>query len=209
MTEIPQQQLPEDALRRLKEAEGPGGKRLFTSDLSVNEFLLVKEAGFHPARSGDGQLDLPHRHPDPALEPEPGARQADPGHVQRPRAGHDPDGGGGRRARAPTASWASGSTSTTTSGGSDAAEFIAVGTAVKAKDGAPAATPKASPSRRDLSGQDFWTLLHAGYAPLGLVLGTCVYHVAHRTLSAPWALPAGPPSCPISPRPCTTPASWP
>src|SRR5262245_51239827 len=32
-----------------------------------------------------------------------------------------------------------------------------------------------------LSGHDFWTLLAAGYAPLGMVMGTCVYHVAHRT----------------------------
>jgi hypothetical protein len=38
--------LPKDALRRLSELQGEGG--LFTSDLSVNEFLLVKEAGFHP-----------------------------------------------------------------------------------------------------------------------------------------------------------------
>ena len=34
----------------------------------------------------------------------------------------------------------------------------------------------------DLSGQDFWTLLQTGYAPLGMVMGTCVYHVAHRSL---------------------------
>src|ERR1700749_3651989 len=40
--------VPEDALRRL--AEMKPGKRgsLFTSDLSVNEFLLVREAGFRP-----------------------------------------------------------------------------------------------------------------------------------------------------------------
>src|SRR5437764_327921 len=32
----------------------------------------------------------------------------------------------------------------------------------------------------DLSGQDFWTLVQAGYAPLGMVMGTCVYHIAHQ-----------------------------
>jgi len=32
----------------------------------------------------------------------------------------------------------------------------------------------------DLSGQDFWTLIRAGYAPLGMVMGSCVYHVAHQ-----------------------------
>jgi uncharacterized protein YbjQ (UPF0145 family) len=36
--------LPGGAARRLEELRSG----LFTSDLSVNEFLLVKEAGFHP-----------------------------------------------------------------------------------------------------------------------------------------------------------------
>src|ERR1700687_3725631 len=34
---------------RLREMKGEGGKpKLFTSDLSVDEFLLVKKAGFEP-----------------------------------------------------------------------------------------------------------------------------------------------------------------
>jgi len=36
--------LPPDASHRLAELEAG----LFTSDLSVNEFLLIKEVGFHP-----------------------------------------------------------------------------------------------------------------------------------------------------------------
>src|SRR5207237_2268960 len=41
--------LPEAAKKRLPEMRGTEGKRgLFTSDLSVNEFLLVREAGFDP-----------------------------------------------------------------------------------------------------------------------------------------------------------------
>ena len=41
--------LPAEALTRLRELEGgPGVAPLFTSDLSVNEFLLVEEAGFEP-----------------------------------------------------------------------------------------------------------------------------------------------------------------
>src|SRR5262249_27823618 len=31
-----------------------------------------------------------------------------------------------------------------------------------------------------LSGQDFWSLLHSGYRPVEMVMGSCVYHVAHR-----------------------------
>src|SRR5580698_1224300 len=40
--------VPQDAIRRLAELRPgkPGG--IFTSDLSVNEFLLVREAGFRP-----------------------------------------------------------------------------------------------------------------------------------------------------------------
>jgi uncharacterized protein YbjQ (UPF0145 family) len=36
------------------------------------------------------------------------------------------------------------------------------------------------PFTSDLSGQDFWTLLRAGYRPVGMVMGNCVYHVAHQ-----------------------------
>jgi hypothetical protein len=43
-------EIPAHAHERLREMRGEGGKRrLFTSDLSVNEFLLVKDAGFEPA----------------------------------------------------------------------------------------------------------------------------------------------------------------
>src|SRR5438128_11238845 len=45
----PQSDLPEHAMARLRELRGEGGRRpLFTSDLSVNEFLLVRRAGFDP-----------------------------------------------------------------------------------------------------------------------------------------------------------------
>jgi putative heavy-metal-binding protein len=68
--------------------------------------------------------------------------------------------------------------------GSDIAEFIAIGTAVKADepppDGAGWPNNKQQPFTSDLSGQDFWTLVQAGYAPLGMVMGTCVYHIAHQ-----------------------------
>src|SRR5213080_5067220 len=40
--------IPEDAMRRLGEMKPGQATALFTSDLSVNEFLLVREAGFRP-----------------------------------------------------------------------------------------------------------------------------------------------------------------
>ena len=72
--------------------------------------------------------------------------------------------------------------------GADVAEFIAVGTAVKAEPGAGGGgvanwrNNKNQPFTSDLSGQDFWTLIRAGYAPLGMVMGTCVYHIAHQRI---------------------------
>jgi uncharacterized protein YbjQ (UPF0145 family) len=70
--------------------------------------------------------------------------------------------------------------------GNDIAEFIAIGTAVKADDPPPTGgswrNNKQQPFTSDLSGQDFWTLVQAGYAPLGMVMGTCVYHIAHQGL---------------------------
>ena len=70
--------------------------------------------------------------------------------------------------------------------GADIAEFIAVGTAVVAEPDAGGGgvsnwrNNKGMPFTSDLSGQDFWTLIRAGYAPLGMVMGSCVYHIAHQ-----------------------------
>ena len=40
--------VPQDAMRRLAELQPGKPGSIFTSDLSVNEFLLVREAGFRP-----------------------------------------------------------------------------------------------------------------------------------------------------------------
>ena len=62
-------------------------------------------------------------------------------------------------------------------------EFVAIGTGVVHAAGHTAFKgPGGAPFTSDLSGQDFWTLLHAGYRPLEMVMGSCVYHVAHRGL---------------------------
>src|SRR5260370_20639820 len=66
--------------------------------------------------------------------------------------------------------------------GESLAEFLAVGTAVRSRDGQNRRAPNGKPFTSDLSGQDFWTLLRAGYRPLALAMGNCVYHVAHQSL---------------------------
>ena len=50
-----------------------------------------------------------------------------------------------------------------------------------------AATPRPQhgrPFSSDLSGQDLWKSRQAGYRPVRLAMGTCVYHVAHQTFRA-------------------------
>jgi uncharacterized protein YbjQ (UPF0145 family) len=49
-----------------------------------------------------------------------------------------------------------------------AAEFIAIGTAVKHREGQLQHAPGGRPFTSGLSGQDFWTLLSSGYRPVGL-----------------------------------------
>ena len=47
-TELDAAGVPQDAMRRLAELEPGKAGSIFTSDLSVNEFLLVREVGFRP-----------------------------------------------------------------------------------------------------------------------------------------------------------------
>jgi uncharacterized protein YbjQ (UPF0145 family) len=68
--------------------------------------------------------------------------------------------------------------------GEHLAEFIAIGTAVKHREGEMHRAPNGRPFTSDLSGQDFWTLLSSGHRPVGLVMGSCVYHVAHQGMFA-------------------------
>jgi uncharacterized protein YbjQ (UPF0145 family) len=181
--------LPPDAARRLSELkEDAQGGGFFTSDLSVNEFLLVKEAGFHPRGLVFGSsiyhIGLQRRGRTTSRELESlsqamyTARQLAMSRMESEADVLGADGIVGVRLDVNFYDW-----------GRHSAEFIAIGTAVSASD--PSAIPGGTwrtsagvPFTSDLSGQDFWTLVQAGYAPLGLVMGTCVYHVGYRGLGA-------------------------
>src|SRR5207253_1904635 len=69
--------------------------------------------------------------------------------------------------------------------GPNTAEFIAIGTAVKARAGGDWRNKAGKPFQSDLSGQDFWMLIRSGYRPVGFVMGNCVYYVNPRMVSAP------------------------
>ncbi len=169
--------LPKDALRRLSELQGKDG--LFTSDLSVNEFLLVKEAGFHPrglvVGSSIYHIGLITKNWSSSQEVQSltqamyAARELAMARMEEEATVLDADGIVGVRLEVGFYEWGRGT-----------AEFLAIGTAVSAEDGGDWKTAEGKPFTSDLSGQDFWTLLQSGHAPLGLVLGTCVYHVAHQ-----------------------------
>ncbi|MGA8015730.1 MAG: heavy metal-binding domain-containing protein [Candidatus Dormiibacterota bacterium] len=173
----PLEGLPKDALRRLAELQGKDA--LFTSDLSVNEFLLVKEAGFHPRGLVVGS-SIYHigfsakgwstsREVQNLTQAMYAARELAMSRMEEEAAVLGADGILGVRLDVGFYEWGRGT-----------AEFIAIGTAVSAEDGGNWKTPEGKPFTSDLSGQDFWTLLQSGHAPISLVLGTCVYHVAHQ-----------------------------
>jgi uncharacterized protein YbjQ (UPF0145 family) len=177
-------ELPPDAARRLGELAPHDGKAgLFTSDLSVNEFLLVKEAGFNPRglvfgssiyhiglqkRTWSKNIEL-----DSLSQAMYTARELAMARMEAEADVLGADGIVGVRLDVNFYEW-----------GKHSAEFIAIGTAVSAADGTNWRTKEDKPFTSDLSGQDFWTLVQAGYMPLGLVMGTCVYHVAHRSAGA-------------------------
>jgi uncharacterized protein YbjQ (UPF0145 family) len=177
-----QVQVPEHALERLRGMRGQAGKPgLFTSDLSVNEFLLVKEAGFDPVGMvvGSSIYHIGYQQSYFNVSQELTvlsqamyyARELAMARMEAEADALGADGIVGVRLDVGRYEW-----------GADLAEFIAVGTAVRAHDGSSHRTRFGKPFTSDLSGQDFRTLLQAGYRPQGLVMGTCVYHVAHQGL---------------------------
>jgi uncharacterized protein YbjQ (UPF0145 family) len=152
---------------------------LFTSDLSVNEFLLVKEAGFEPLGLVVGssiyhigiQMAGWKKSQEMTVLSEAmySARQLAMTRMEEEADQLGADGVVGVRLDIGRYEW-----------GQDMAEFIAIGTAVKHREGVLHRAPNGRPFTSDLSGQDFWTLLRTGHRPVGMVMGSCVYHVAHR-----------------------------
>jgi uncharacterized protein YbjQ (UPF0145 family) len=169
-------------------SEPPSAGQVFTSDLSVNEFLLVREAGFEPLGMVLGtsvyhigfQLQRWGKSQELTTLSQAmyQARELAIGRMEAEADALGADGVVGMRLEVRLYEW-----------GQDTAEFVAIGTAVKARSGA-FRTPAGKPFTSDLSGQDFWVLSQAGYAPLALVMGTCVYHVAHQNLAG-WVGSAG------------------
>jgi uncharacterized protein YbjQ (UPF0145 family) len=169
--------VPDAGRKRLEQNRGG----LFTSDLSVKEFVLVTQAGFEPLGlvvgssiyhiGLQGSRWKQSQEMDVLSQAMYHARDLAMTRMEEEADALGADGIVGVRLDIGRYEW-----------GEDMAEFIAVGTAVKHREGEPHRAPNGRPFTSDLSGQDFWTLLRSGRRPVGLVMGSCVYHVAHRSM---------------------------
>ncbi|MDA8337222.1 MAG: heavy metal-binding domain-containing protein [Peptococcaceae bacterium] len=175
--------LPQDAVNRLENMKK--GNRLFTSDLSVNEFLLVHEAGFDPVGLvvGSSIYHIGYQRVKWTQSAELtvlsqamyNARELAMSRMLEEAQALDADGVVGVRLDVSHGRW-----------GESVAEFIAIGTAIKARDNRKWKAPDGRPFASDLSGQDFWVLLRSGHRPVGMTMGTCVYGVAHQGMLQAW-----------------------
>ena len=168
--------LPLQAQRRLNE-EMQAGHPLFTSDLSTNEFSLIRNQGYTALSQVMGSsiyhvgwqsvrnyswntrsfelttVSNAHQH----------AAQLALGRLEQEAALLKAHGVIGVRLTTKDYEW-----------GQNLLEYTAIGTAIRLKD-----TPlPPRPFLSDLSGQEFWTLLQAGYYPDGVVTGYCSYYVS-------------------------------
>ncbi|HEV7213892.1 MAG TPA: heavy metal-binding domain-containing protein, partial [Chloroflexota bacterium] len=159
-------------------------RKLFTSDLSTSEFLLVKEAGFDPVGLVVGssiyhvgyQQSMWNQNQEMTVLTQAmyHARELAMSRMEEEAAALGGDGIVGVRLEVNHKEW-----------GNHVAEFVAIGTAVVHRNDPRRFHNKAGkPFTSDLSGQDFYVLLRSGYRPLGMVMGNCVYHVAHQAIGS-------------------------
>jgi uncharacterized protein YbjQ (UPF0145 family) len=154
----------------------------FTSDLTIDELLLIEDVGFEPLELvlgasyfHIGYQSAPYSQNQELVDMSQmmmHARQSAMAEIQSQAQALGADGVLGMRVNIELEG--------------HHAEFSAVGTAVRrrAGDGAKYRDQHGRAFTCDLSGADFWGLVRGGFRPIALVHGVCVYHVAHQGLRA-------------------------
>jgi uncharacterized protein YbjQ (UPF0145 family) len=154
----------------------------FTSDLTIDEVLLIEEVGFEPVELvlGSSYFHIGYQAASWTQNQELGefsrmmllARRTAMQRLLDQATSFDADGVVGMRLEIEREG--------------HHAEFTAMGAAVRrrAGDGAKWRKPRGDPFTCDLSGADFWALVRGGFRPIGLAYGVCVYHVARQSLAS-------------------------
>jgi uncharacterized protein YbjQ (UPF0145 family) len=173
---------PQAADSRLAQTAGASPAGVFTSDLSVSEYVLLGEAGFEPLGfvvgssiyhvglqvgrwSQNQELQVLTQAMYNARELAMARMRSEADHLGA-------DGIVGVQLRMQMYAW-----------GQGCLEFVATGTAVRHLAGVGThLAPDGRAFTSDLSAQDFFRLLAAGAVPVAFVLGTCVYHIAHQSV---------------------------
>jgi uncharacterized protein YbjQ (UPF0145 family) len=172
--------LPSGAAERLRAMRGTGEHpAFFTSDLTIDEFLLVEQAGFEALGLvlGSSIYHVGFQWQKWSVSQElPVLTRAmyDARELAMTRMEEEADllgGDGVVGVRLVFKSYAM---------EEGVLEFQAIGTAIRHRERRGSFRTKDNrPFTSDLSGQDLWKLVRAGYRPVSLAMGACVYHIAH------------------------------
>ena len=172
--------LPKGAAERLRAMRGTGDRpAFFTSDLSVDEFLLVEQAGFDALGLvlGSSIYHVGFQWQKWSVSQELpvltsamyDARELAMTRMEEEADLLGADGVVGVRLVFKQYAMDEG-----------VLEFQAIGTAIRHREREGSfRTKDGRPFTSDLSGQDLWKLVRAGYRPVSLSMGACVYHIAH------------------------------
>jgi uncharacterized protein YbjQ (UPF0145 family) len=172
--------LPRGAAERLRAMRGTGERpAFFTSDLSIDEFLLVEQAGFEALGlvMGSSIYHVGFQWQRWSVSQELTVltkAMFDASELAMTRMEEEADllgADGIVGVRLEFKNYAS---------EEGILEFVAIGTAIRHRERVGSFRTKDNrPFTSDLSGQDLWKLTRAGYRPVSLAMGACVYHIAH------------------------------
>jgi uncharacterized protein YbjQ (UPF0145 family) len=172
--------LPKGAAERLRAMRGTGDRpAFFTSDLSIDEFLLVEQAGFEALGLvlGSSIYHVGFQWQKWSVSQELPiltgamyeARELAMTRMEEEADLLGADGVVGVRLVFKEYAMEEG-----------VLEFQAIGTAIRHRERQGSLRTKDNrPFTSDLSGQDLWKLIRGGYQPVSLSMGACVYHIAH------------------------------